>query len=89
MNYRTTKKSKFHLLVSNIIKDSTHDKVSENSLNFSKYFNKIWRFISKALCNNSEYIYDKNTFYSKSCNTCYTVENPIDIQLMSSIRTFL
>ncbi|MBW6410616.1 hypothetical protein [Clostridium weizhouense] len=89
MNYRTTKKSKFHLLVSAIIKNNTHDKVSKDSLNFSKYFNKIWRFISKALFNNSEYIYDKNTFYSKSCNTCYTVENPIDIQLMSSIRTFL
>ncbi|SFC51902.1 hypothetical protein [Clostridium uliginosum] len=89
MNYKTINKSQFNLRSYSISKNIPHNRISKNSLNLSKYFSKVWKFISSAIFNNTEYAYDRNAFNSKSCNNNYTIQDPTEITLISSRRTFL
>ncbi|WP_315078816.1 hypothetical protein [uncultured Clostridium sp.] len=85
MNYGTLKKSKLHL-VANATKNISQNKSLENSLDLLAILTKLWNCISNLFNNNSESIYYSNKYYNH--NTKYTVEDPTEITLISSRRTF-
>lgn len=87
MNYGTLKKSKLHL-VANATKNISQNKSLENSLDLSEILTKVWNCISNLFNNNSEAIYDRNKYYFYNHNNKYTVEDPTEITLISSRRTF-
>ncbi|NFH89855.1 hypothetical protein [Clostridium sp. ZBS3] len=85
MKYGTLKKSKLHL-VAMTTKNISQNKNVDNSLDLSEVLTKLWNCISNLFNNNSESIYDSNNSYNH--NNKYTVEDPTEITLISSRRTF-
>ena len=53
-------------------------------MNNKMHFTKVWRFISGAIFNNTEYAYDRNGFHDN-----YDVTDTTELRLISSRRTFL
>lgn len=87
MNYGTLKKSKINF-VANATKNISQNKNLENSLDFSGILLKLFTIVSKLFTNNSDTIYYKNDSYCCKQNTKYTVEDPTEIQFISSRKTF-
>jgi len=53
-------------------------------MNNKMHFTKVWRFISGAIFNNTEYAYDRNRIHDN-----YDVTDTTELRLISSRRTFL
>lgn len=89
MNYRIIKKSKSNLLHYNLLENITHNKVSNSSLNFSKYFMKLGAFIRKTLFTPTNYVYDEHNDTWNPKNDNYYFRDITDLKLQASKRTFL
>ncbi|AOR23811.1 hypothetical protein [Clostridium taeniosporum] len=87
MNYGTLKKYKVNFVAS-ATKNISHNKKLENSLDLSEILTHLWSGISKLFNRTSGKNYNSNNYYYYDYNNKYTVEDPTEIRLISSRRTF-
>lgn len=81
MTYKTINKPTMKLTHFSLSESISHNKAS-------KYFIKVWQFISNTIFSNTEYVYDKDTVNS-GIHDNYDITDTTELRLISSRRTFL